>query len=420
MAWIEIFRAGKHTSSNGVTATYGVDFIQAVADNYNANVGTHLAPLTLGHKPKSGDPAQAWFKSLRVNGDILEGELQDVNPDFSTTQYKKVSSSFFLPDSPSNPTPGYPNLRHVAALGAETPAVAGLRNIEFSEDSTGVVEFSDGLSTQVGLFRSIREWIVSKFGTEEADKAVPAAEVEWLNTLDVIEQIDDAVEQTTGTDSTAAPMEAAVEDDQAEGAAVAEGDGAAASTAATTITTTTTITTSAASSAATADSSPDSAAPAADFTADPANGTADFAAREAALVAREAEFAAREAAIQDAECASFCEGLVSAGQLRPCDKDAAKNILASLYKTEGSVDFAESALPVADAFKQFLKNLPKVVEFGEVAAEDYAPTNNVADFVAAPGYEVDESGSALRAAIAKFADANGLTFAEAALRYTQR
>lgn len=403
MAWIEIFKAGKHTSSNGVTATYGVDFIQAVADNYNANVGTHLAPLTLGHKPKSGDPAQAWFKSLRVNGNILEGELQDVNPDFSTTQYKKVSSSFFLPDSPSNPTPGYPNLRHVAALGAETPAVAGLRNIEFSEDSTGVVEFSDGLSTQVGLFRSIREWIVSKFGTEEADKAVPATDVERLNTLDVIEQIDDAVE-----------------DDQAEGAAVAEGDGAAASTAATTITTTTTITTSAASSAATADSSLESAAPAADFTADPANGTADFAAREAALASREAEFAAREAALQDAECASFCEGLVSAGQLRPCDKDAAKNILASLYKVGEAVDFAESTMPVADAFKQFLKNLPKVVEFGEVAAEDYAPTNKVADFVAAPGYEVDESGSALRAAIAKFADANGLTFAEAALRYTQR
>ena len=414
MAWIEIFKAGKHTSSNGVTATYGVDFIQAVADNYNANVGTHLAPLTLGHKPKSGDPAQAWFKSLRVNGDILEGELQDVNPEFSTTKYKKVSSSFFLPDSPSNPTPGYPNLRHVAALGAETPAVAGLRNIEFSEDSTGVVEFSDGLSTQVGLFRSIREWIVSKFGTEEADKAVPAAEVEWLNTLDVIEQIDDAVEQTTGTDSTAAPMEAAVEDDQAEGAAVAEGDGAAASTAATTITTTTTITTSAASSAATADSSPESAAPAADFTADQAaHGTADFAAREAALAAREAEFAAREAAIKDAECMSFCEGLVSAGQLRPCDKDNAKKILASLYEVQGSVDFSEATIPLADAFKQFLKGLPQLVEFGEVAAEDYAPTSPVAEFVAAPGYEVDARHLAEYSRLSRVAQERGISLAEA-------
>lgn len=368
MEWIEIFRAGKHTSSNGVTATYGVDFIQAVADNYNANVGTHLAPLTLGHKPKSGDPAQAWFKSLRVNGDILEGELQDVNPDFSTTQYKKVSSSFFLPDSPSNPTPGYPNLRHVAALGAETPAVAGLRNIEFSEDSTGVVEFADGLSTQLGLFRSIREWIVSKFGVADADQAVPASEVEWLNTLNTIDQVDEAVEAATGTDSTDT------------------------------------------STVAPAFSAADPAAQA----------TADFAAREAALVEREAEFAAREAALHDAECLNFCDGLVSSGQLRPCDKAAAKSILASLYKVGEAVDFAESTMPAADAFKQFLKNLPKLVEFGEVAAEDYAPTNTVADFVAAPGYEVDESGSALRAKIAQLAEANGLTFADAATRYTQR
>lgn len=401
MAWIEIFKAGKHTSSNGVTATYGVDFIQAVADNYNANVGTHLAPLTLGHKPKSGDPAQAWFKTLRVNGDVLEGELQDVNPDFSTTQYKKVSSSFFLPDSPSNPTPGYPNLRHVAALGAETPAVAGLRNIEFSEDSTGVVEFADGLGTQLGLFRSIREWIVSKFGVADADQAVPASEVEWLNTLRTIDQVDEAVEAATGTDSP---------DTSAVAPAFSAADPAAS-----------TETDLATVAPVVADQAEGVAPAAAEFTADPAaQATADFAAREAALVEREAEFAAREAALQDAECLNFCDGLVSSGQLRPCDKDAAKNILASLYKVGEAVDFAESTLPAADAFKQFLKNLPRVVEFGEVAAEDYAPTNTVADFVAAPGYEVDESGSALRAQIAQFAEANGLTFADAATRYTQR
>lgn len=369
MTWIQIFKAGKHTSSNGVTAVYDNSFQQAVVDNYNANVGTHTAPLTLGHNPKSGDPAQAWFSELRLNGDVLEGKLDDVNPSFNTAQYKKVSSSFFLPDSPSNPTPGYPNLRHVAALGAETPAVAGLKNISFSEDSTGVVEFADGLSTQLGLFRSIREWIVSKFGIEDADQAVPASEVEWLNTLNTIDKIDEAVESATGTDAA----------DTTDTATVAPAFSAAAAVA-----------------------------------------SADFAAREAALATKESEFAAREAALQDAECANFCEGLVASGQLRPCDTSAAKNILASLYKVGEAVDFAESTLPAADAFKQFLKNLPRVVEFGEVAAEEHAPANPVADFVAAPGYEVDESGSALRAAIAQEAEQKGISFAEAAARYTQR
>ncbi len=389
MAWIEIFKAGKHTSSNGVTAVYGVDFIQAVADNYNANVGTHLAPLTLGHNPKSGDPAQAWFKQLRVNGDVLEGELQDVNPEFSTAKYKKVSSSFFLPDSPSNPTPGRPNLRHVAALGAETPAVAGLKNINFSADMTGVVEFSDGLGTQLGLFRSIREWIVSKFGLEDADKAVPASEVEWLNTINTMDRIDEAIESVTGADAA----------DTAD---------------------TSTVATAFSATGVSAEDNQPTGEPA-EFTADPeAEATADFAAREAALAAKEAELVAKESALKEAECVSFCESLVSSGQLRPCDTAAAKSILASLYKTGDTVDFAESTLPAADAFKQFLKNLPKVVEFGEFAAEDYAPTNPVADFVAAPGYEIDDSGSALRAAIARFADQHGISFAEAAQRYNQR
>lgn len=400
MTWIQIFKAGKHTSSNGVTAVYDNSFQQAVVDNYNANVGTHTAPLTLGHNPKSGDPAQAWFSELRLNGDVLEGKLDDVNPSFNTAQYKKVSSSFFLPDSPSNPTPGYPNLRHVAALGAETPAVAGLKNISFSEDSTGVVEFADGLSTQLGLFRSIREWIVSKFGIEDADQAVPASEVEWLNTLNTIDQIDEAVESATGTDAadttdtaTVAPAFSAA----AEGAAVVDNqvDGVVVE-------------------AVVAD------AQSAEFAAAAAVASADFAAREAALASKEAEFAAREAALQEAECVSFCEGLVASGQLRPCDTSAAKNILASLYKVGEAVDFAESTLPAADAFKQFLKNLPKVVEFGEVAAEEHAPANPVADFVAAPGYEVDESGSALRAAIAREAEQKGISFTEAAARYTQR
>lgn len=401
MAWIQIFRAGKHTSSNGVTAEYGLDFCQAVVANYNANTDTHLAPLTLGHKPKSGDPAYGWAKQLRLVGDVIEAELFDIAPEFSTAKYKKVSASFFLPDSPSNPTPGFPNLRHIAGLGAETGAVTGLRNIEFSEDSTGVVEFADGLSTQVGLFRSIREWIVSKFGVADADQAVPASEVEWLNTLNTIDQVDEAVEAATGTDST---------DTSTVAPAFSAADPAAS-----------TETDLATVAPVVADKTEGVSPAAAEFTADPAaKATADFAAREAALVEREAEFAAREAALQDAECANFCDGLVSSGQLRPCDKDAAKSILASLYKVGEAVDFAESTLPAADAFKQFLKNLPKLVEFGEVAAEDYAPTNTVADFVAAPGYEVDESGSALRAQIAQFAEANGLTFADAATRYTQR
>lgn len=346
MAWIQIFKAGKHTSSNGVTAEYGLDFCQAVVDNYNANTGTHLAPLTLGHKPKSGDPAYAWAKQLRLTDGVIEAELADVDPEFSTAKYKKVSASFFLPDSPSNPTPGSPNLRHIAALGAETAGCTGLKNIEFSDDMTGVVEFADGLRTQAGLFRSIREWILSKFSAEDADTAVPASEIEWLTTLDTIDQIDKAVEQAT-------------------------------------------------------------------FTSDE-QGTADFAAREAAITAREAELAAKEAALREAECAQFCEGLVFEGRLPPACKDNAKNLLASLYLTTGSVDFSETTVSPADAFKQLLSSLPKTIDFGEAAPEDEAPVAaTTADFVAAPGYSVNQAQLREYARLVQLAQERGITLADA-------
>ena len=380
MAWIQIFKAGKHTSSNGVTAEYGLDFCQAVVDNYNANTGTHLAPLTLGHKPKSGDPAYGWAKQLRLTDGVIEAELADVDPEFSTAKYKKVSASFFLPDSPSNPTPGSPNLRHIAALGAETAGCTGLKNIEFSDDMTGIVEFADGLRTQAGLFRSIREWILSKFSAEDADKAVPASEIEWLNTLDTIDQIDEAVKQATeGADAPeATDMPQTAPAFSAENGAVADDQ--------------------------TADAS---------FTSDE-QGTADFAAREAAITAREAELAAKEAALREAECAQFCEGLVFEGRLPPACKDNAKNLLASLYLTTGSVDFSETTVSPADAFKQLLSSLPKTIDFGEAAPEDEAPVAaTTADFVAAPGYSVNQAQLREYARLVQLAQERGITLADA-------
>ncbi|MDL6388248.1 peptidase, partial [Escherichia coli] len=58
-------------------------------------------------------------------------------------RFKKVSASFYLPDSPSNPKPGVLYLRHVGFLGAQPPSVKGLKQVSFSEQEEGVVEFAD-------------------------------------------------------------------------------------------------------------------------------------------------------------------------------------------------------------------------------------------------------------------------------------
>ena len=51
---IEIFRAGRHTSSNGTKVTITPSDLQACAENYDPDRAA--APLVVGH-PKMDDPA---------------------------------------------------------------------------------------------------------------------------------------------------------------------------------------------------------------------------------------------------------------------------------------------------------------------------------------------------------------------------
>lgn len=378
MPRIQIFKTGKHTSSNGVTQTYDNSFNEAVVNGYDSQV--HISPVVAGH-PKSDDPALAWVKSLHINGDVIEAEIDELNPEFEAAvkagSYKKISASFFLPDSPSNPTPGKPYLRHIGILGAATPAVPGLRNLNFSASAEGVVEFDDGLLTNAGLFSSLRDWIISKFSLEDADQAIPASELGWLNKLNTMKQVDKAVENLTGDDKetvSTAPAFTVPEADARTAAVVAD-----------------------AQTPTTGNPEP----------------VADFAEREAALAARQAELDAKEAALRDAECAQFCEGLVAQGKLPPASKVTAESLLSSLYKVGGTIDFSEQTIPHADAFKQFLSSLPKVVEFGELAPEDTAPVATTADFVAAPGYVVDDKQLREYSRLVAIAKQQGISLADA-------
>ena len=58
-------------------------------------------------------------------------DAKDVEPQFAemvnTRRFPKRSTAFYTPDHPQNPKPGVWYLRHVAFLGAQPPAVKGLR-----------------------------------------------------------------------------------------------------------------------------------------------------------------------------------------------------------------------------------------------------------------------------------------------------
>jgi hypothetical protein len=178
MKRIHIFKAGKHTSAAGTTLEFGEDVVREAAEAYDPAI--HEAPIVVGH-PKDNGPAFGWISALEYSDGQLDALPHQVNADFAELvqqgTYKKVSASFYAPDAKANPKPGTFYLRHVGFLGAQPPAIKGLDGVEFNEDDDGVIEFAAEWET-AGVFRRLREFIIEKFGVEDADKAIPSYLVE--------------------------------------------------------------------------------------------------------------------------------------------------------------------------------------------------------------------------------------------------
>ncbi len=149
-AGIEIFAAGTRTADNGVVYTITEADVAASAAAYDPAV--HEAPHTVGH-PKDNMPAYGWVAGVTAaDGRLQITQHKQVEPQFAEMvdagRFKKRSASFYHPKDPSNPKPGIWYLRHVAWLGAQPPAVKGLKDVEFSEDgSFEAVCFSESVTT---------------------------------------------------------------------------------------------------------------------------------------------------------------------------------------------------------------------------------------------------------------------------------
>lgn len=145
-AGIEIFKSGTRIADDGNAYTITDADLAASVAAYDPAV--HEAPHTVGH-PKHNAPAYGWIKRLAVQDGVLQiAEHHQVEPQFAelvaSGRVKKRSTSFYHPKDPSNPKPGIWYPRHVAWLGAQPPAVKGLKDIQFSEDDAkGAVSFSE-------------------------------------------------------------------------------------------------------------------------------------------------------------------------------------------------------------------------------------------------------------------------------------
>lgn len=132
---IEMFRAGPQISSSGQKMMFTEQDLDEVIGTYAPD--RHEAPLIIGHDQTDSTPALGWVKNLWRKGAQLWGKVE-LTPKaeklIKEGVFKKVSSSFYLPDAETNPHPGKLALRHLGLVSI--PAVKGLT--AFSEG-----EFND-------------------------------------------------------------------------------------------------------------------------------------------------------------------------------------------------------------------------------------------------------------------------------------
>ncbi|WP_306603919.1 hypothetical protein [Azonexus sp.] len=169
---LQIFKPGRHAAMSGAELTFSDSDVAASAAAYDPAL--FEAPLVVGH-PQLDAPAYGWVKSLGFADGALEALPQQVDPAFAEMvaagRFKKISASFFHPAARNNPVPGVYYLRHVGFLGAQAPAVKGLRTPEFasSDDDSEIVSFE--FSTPV--FQPAPQGDTGPLGHKEASTVTP-------------------------------------------------------------------------------------------------------------------------------------------------------------------------------------------------------------------------------------------------------
>lgn len=398
---IHIFKPGRHTTVAGEVLEFTAADLAATAAAYDPAI--HKAPIVKGH-PAIDAPAQGWATGLTARRAGLYAQPAQVDPAFAEEaragRWGTVSAKFYRPDAANNPVPGVWYLRHIGVLGAHPPGVKGLESPEFGEadGDDGCVCFSEGVAfgrdsnaafgewsamTAANLFRQLREFLVTKFGMDDADKVLPNYDV---RALELAAQEDIAAGRAA-----------------AAGAVPAFGEGDP------------------------APADPPSPPPPEESTVTEEQAQAlrdqnaqlqqqaDATARELAAIKQSQ--AAAAAASRTAELTAFAEGLVEDGKLPEADKARIVAFGEAMRPSDGQAEVmfgeGDAKKPLWEEFKAWLQGLPPKVEFGEHAtrgrAGEAAPEVEYAEGADPERIELDKK---IRAYMAE----NKVTYAVAAAR----
>jgi len=313
--------AGTLTDSEGKQHTFSESDIRAIIEGYDPAL--HEAPLTIGH-PKSDAPAWGWVSALRFSEGASPApmyETHKVEPAFAEMvnagRFPKRSISLYPPKHPHNPKPEQWYLRHIGYLGAQPPALKGFPNASFNATEEGVVSFMDWSQRDIAsLFRGLRDWIIGKFGKDEADKVIPSYMVDSIQ--------EDAVKDPAASSSYSEETDQVTKEEleARERALKAEQDKLN-------------------------------------------RERTEFSEREKKFGERET---AQARAARQRECAEFVDAQVKAGRVLPAQRAGLVAFMSALA-AEIVVEFGEGdkavKKPGAEWLRDYLKAQPKVVDFEE-------------------------------------------------------
>lgn len=329
---IEIFRVGKHTAMNGKTIDFDRDAMAAAVAAYKPEL--HEAPVVVGH-PKDNHPAFGWIDHMELTADgVVLAHPKQVDADFAELvkagRYKKRSASWYEPDSPANPVPGTYYLRHVGFLGAQPPALKGLGDVQFNEAEQGIVEFADTspfiYSTIAGLLRGVREWLIGKEGLDTANTVLPDYAIK-----DVEFETQRLLQQPVVEKSAASPFSFSEGNMSTQNQETPEQKIARLEQ---------------------------------ELATSKQQQTADFSEQEKNLKAREITLAKKEIGVQ-------IDALIAEGKVTQAHKTGLVEFMAGLDESSQTIEFGEGDKAVKQSPRKFmtdfLSNLPKAIEYGEVA-----------------------------------------------------
>ena len=388
---ITIAKTGEWRDRLGRPYSIGSEHLDEYAQTYDPK--RYRAPLifrhnTHGHSDVELSASKFAFgfpQKLKRVGDEVKAVFSKISP--LAKQWIKdgnaiaISPSFYEPHSLGNPTPGKRSLRHIALLGAEPPAIAGMpleltpTELSATEDDetcfsfaaqvqpgTDCLEFAMADSAVSQLFQRLREYLIVEKGAEEAEKILPAdalarlvesasydpMQYQWseINALRVqLDDLQDTVKMLLKQELNDTPS-------------FSQGE----------------------------ESVPETA----EETRNP---------REIELEAELAEARAQLEEGRRKEVRDFVAGHVSRGVVLPGEAEGLTTILLTLNQAApvelSAADGGKKTVSQAESLKALLNRLEPAIHYGEVAKGSGDEPGDTYDFQQAPGFEVSDERKAL-------------------------